>query len=113
MNLASVVKTLNLKVACGQEHLERPVRGGYAGDLLSDVLANSKEGDLWITRQSHQNIVAVSSLKDHAGILLVQGKEPEADTLEKAVKEGIPVLVTELATFEIAGQLHRLLYGRS
>jgi len=113
MNLASVVEKLKLRVACGQGGLERPVRGGYAGDLLSDVLANSSEGDLWITRQNHQNIVAVSSLKDHAGILLVQGKEPEADTLEKAVKEGIPILVTELTTFEIAGRLHRLLHGPS
>lgn len=111
MNLASIVKILNLKVACGEEYLERPVKGGYAGDLLSDVLANSGEANLWITRQTHQNIVAVASLKDHAGILLVQGKEPDGDTLEKAVKEGIPILVTDLPTFEIAGRLHGLLHG--
>jgi predicted transcriptional regulator len=68
-----------------------------------------KEGNLWITRQTHQNIVAVASLKDLAGIVLVQGKEPDADALEKASKEGIPILVTELSSFNVAGKLYTLL----
>ena len=109
MDLASIVKKLNLKVECGKDQLTREVSGGYVGDLLSDVMANSKEGNLWITRQTHQNIVAVASLKELAGIILVQGKEPEEDTLEKASKEGIPLLVTDLHTFEVAGKLYKLL----
>ncbi len=109
MNLASIVKELNLKVECGKDKIEREVSGGYVGDLLSDVMGNSKEGNLWITRQTHQNIVAVASLKELAGIILVQGKGPEKDTLEKASKEGIPVLVTDLNTFEVAGKLYKLL----
>jgi len=109
VDLASIVKKLNLKVECGKDQLTREVSGGYAGDLLSDVMANSKEGNLWITRQTHQNIVAVASLKDLAGIILVQGKGPEEDTLEKASKEGIPLLVTDLHIFEVAGKLYKLL----
>jgi len=109
MNLSSIVKELNIKVECGKDQLTREVTGGYVGDLLSDVMANSKEGNLWITRQTHQNIVAVASLKELAGIILVQGKEPEEDTLGKASKEGIPILVTDLYTFEVAGKLYKLL----
>ena len=109
MDLASIVKELNLKVECGKDQLTQEVSGGYVGDLLSDVMANSKEGNLWITRQTHQNIVAVASLKELAGIILVQGKGPEKDTLEKASKEGIPLLVTDLHTFEVAGKLYKLL----
>jgi len=109
VDLASIVKKLNLKVECGKDQLTQEVSGGYAGDLLSDVMANSKEGNLWITRQTHQNIVAVASLKDLAGIILVQGKGPEEDTLEKASKEGIPLLVTDLHIFEVAGKLYKLL----
>lgn len=109
MDLASLVKELNLKVECCKDQLTQKVSGGYVGDLLSDVMANSKEGNLWITRQTHQNIVAVASLKELAGIILVQGKEPEEDTIEKASKEGIPILVTDLHTFEVAGKLYKLL----
>ena len=109
MDLESVIKVLNLKVRSGEDKLKTEVRGGYAGDLLSDVMANSKEGDLWITRQVHQNIVAVASLKEHAGIVLVQDSEPAKETLEKAIKEGVPILVSELSGFEVTARIYNLL----
>ena len=87
MDLDTIVKFLNLKVFCGFDRLQTEVLNGYTGDLLSDVMANSKEGDLWITRQVHQNIIAVASLKEHAGVVLVQGAEPAKDTLAKAIEE--------------------------
>jgi len=87
VDLASIVKILNLKVYSGMDKLNRSILGGYTGDLLSDVMANSQEGDIWVTRQVHQNIIAVASLKDHAGIILVHGAEPAKDTLDKAIKE--------------------------
>lgn len=109
MDLESVIKVLNLKIRSGEDKLKTEVRGGYTGDLLSDVMGNSKEGDLWITRQVHQNIVAVASLKDLAGIVLVQDSEPAKDTLEKAMKEGIPILVSELAAFEVSARIFNLI----
>jgi hypothetical protein len=112
VDLESLVKALNLKVRSCEENLKREIRGGYTGDLLSDVMANSMEGDLWITRQVHQNIVAVASLKEHAGIILVQGSEPPQDTLEKAIREGIPVLVSDLSAFEVTGRIYNLITGK-
>jgi len=109
MDLTAIVKELKLTVAQGELELTRDVSGGYVGDLLSDVMANCKEGNLWITRQTHQNIVAVASLKDLAGIILVQGKEPERNTLDKASSEGIPIFVTKLSAFEVAGKLYNLI----
>jgi predicted transcriptional regulator len=91
--------------------LDTNVLDGYTGDLLSDVMGNSKEGDLWMTRQIHQNIIAVASLKDHAGIILVHGAKPAKDTLEKALKENIPVMGTTLSGFEIAGKIYNILKG--
>ena len=41
----------------------REVRGGYASDLLSDVMANAQDADAWITMQKHVNTVAVAQLK--------------------------------------------------
>jgi hypothetical protein len=110
MNLETIVQALQLGVKSGSDRLAVEVRGGYVGDLLSDVMANSREGDLWITRQIHQNIVAVASLKDLAGIILVRGAEPAGDTLEKAVRENIPLLTTDLPAFEIAGRIHQMIY---
>jgi predicted transcriptional regulator len=109
MNLETIVQSLHLKVKYGEGILHVEVRGGYVGDLLSDVMANSHKGDLLITRQIHQNIVAVASLNELAGIVLVQGAEPAAETLEKAARENIPLLVADLPAFEVAGRIYRMI----
>ncbi len=82
--------------------------GGHASDLLSDVIGNSREGDIWITLQVHVNVVAVASMKELSGIILVNGREPDGDTIEKAEAEGIPVMVSGLPAFELVGRLYGL-----
>lgn len=110
MDLAFLVEQLGLTVRCGSDGLNRTVSGGYVGDLLSNVMAGSRSGDVWITCQTHQNIVAVSVLKEHAGIILIQGREPDADTVERASQEGMPIMATDLPGFEIAGRIYALLH---
>ena len=107
MKLREIVEKLNLEVKCAADKLDREVTGGYVSDLLSDVIANSKTGNLWITLQVHENVVAVASLNDLAGILLVNGREPAAETKEKAETEGIPIIVSKMSAFELAGRLYR------
>jgi serine kinase of HPr protein (carbohydrate metabolism regulator) len=72
-------------------------------------MANSHQGDIWITRQVHQNIVAVATLKEHAGIILINSCEPAKDTLEKAIQENVPILVSDLSAFELTGRIYNLL----
>jgi hypothetical protein len=108
MRLADIVAALGLQVRSGEDRLDREVRGGYASDLLSDVMAHTKAGDIWITLQIHLNIVAVASLNDLAGIILVNDREPEEATLRKAQAEGVVLMVTSLPSFEIAGRLYAL-----
>jgi len=84
------------------------VTGGYASDLLSDVIGNSREGDIWITLQVHVNVVAVASMKELSGIILVNGREPDEDTVEKSETEGIPIMVSGLPAFELVGRLYAL-----
>lgn len=112
VNLDIIVKELDLRVITGADRLDAEVTGGYVGDLLSDVMANSKEGDVWITRQIHQNIVAVASLKDHAGIILIQGADPAPDTVEKARKEGVAVMVADMPGFEAIGRVYNLINAK-
>ncbi len=108
MRLKEVVAALGLEVRSGADKLEREVRGGYASDLLSDVMAHSKSGDLWITLQVHLNIVAVATLNDLVGIVLVNGREPEGPTLSKAEAEGVPLLVSSRPAFDLVGRLYEM-----
>jgi DNA-binding LacI/PurR family transcriptional regulator len=107
MNLNDLVKEFGLEVKTGSNRLDSEVTGGYVSDLLSDVLAHAEEGNLWVTLHIHQNIVAVASHKDLAGIILVQGRQPEKDTISKAEEEKIPILVTGLSAYELVGRLYR------
>ena len=109
MKITEITETLDLKVLSGHNGLSDEITGGYVSDLLSDVMGNAKEGQIWITLQTHQNIIAVASLKDLAAIIIVKGLTPEADTIEKSNIENIPVLSTSLDTFNITGRLFELL----
>ena len=109
MNLETIVKEFGLEVRCAPENLKNNVTGGYTGDLLSDVIANSREGYIWITRQVHQNIVAVAILKEHAGIILINSCEPSREALEKASQEKIPIMISSLSAFELTGKIYNLL----
>jgi hypothetical protein len=109
MNLDEIKRAFNLKVLAIPEELGRTVSGGYTSDLLSDVMAHSREGHLWITLQTHQNIIAVAKLKNLAGIVLVNGREPEAETMRRAAEEKIPLLQTADSAFNISGKIYALL----
>ncbi len=106
MTLSDLATRLELKVYTAALPLDRPVNGGYASDLLSDVIGHARKDDLWVTMQVHPNIVAVAVLKDLAGIVLVNGREPAAETIEQAMREKVSILGTRLGTFELAGRLH-------
>ena len=108
MKLTDLMDALGLEVRSARGNLGNEVTGGYASDLLSDVMGNSHEGNLWITLQVHLNVVAVASMKDLAGIILVNGREPDEDTIRKAEDEGIPVMVSRLPAFELIGRLYGL-----
>lgn len=111
MKVSEMVEKFKLKVYSGKAGLENEVTGGYVSDLLSDVMGHAREGQVWITLQTHRNVLAIASLKDMAAVILVKGFKPDADTLEHSNEEELPVLGTTMETFEMAGKLFRELEG--
>jgi predicted transcriptional regulator len=88
---------------------DREVNGVFVSDMISDVMAGAKSGDLWLTVQTHKSIVPAANLVDVAAIVITGGKKPPEDTIELANKHDIAILATDSPTFEIAGQLYSLL----
>ncbi len=109
MNIKDVINQLELKVHSGNTGLENEIIGGYTSDLLSDVIGNADAGTIWITLQTHKNVMAIASLKDLAAVILVKNLQPDADMAEQSNSEGIPVLGTSKSAFEISGALFNLL----
>jgi predicted transcriptional regulator len=109
MKVSELVEKLGLTVFSGRKGLDREISGGYVSDLLSDVMGNAREGEVWITLQVHQNVMAIASLKDMAAIILVNGLQPHENTIRHSEDENIPVLGADCSTFEIAGKLYQTL----
>jgi len=109
MTIRDIVEKLDLKVFSGEKGLDKPVDSAYCSDLLSDVMGNGDENQLWITLQTHKNAMAVAALKDMSGILLVNNHQPNADTLEASNEEDLPVLGSEKPAFELCGLIYQLM----
>ncbi len=113
MNIADAATKLDGTLVAAASAAGREIQGGYASDLLSDVMGNAREGDVWVTMQKHVNIVAVAQLNGLAAIVLVNGRTPEPDTLARAEEMSIPIISTPMQAFDAVGVLASMgIHGR-
>ena len=108
VTVADVVEQLELRVVTQTVSLETTVTGGYTSDLLSCVMAKAQAGNVWVTLQAHPNVVAVASLLELSCVIITEGTQVEPSTIEKAEREGIPVLSTPLGSYAIVEGLSGL-----
>ena len=108
MKLKEIINFLKLQNLTPKLDTDIKIMGCYVSDIMSDTLANASQGDLWITQQSHQTIVALASLKRMPAILLVNGKRPVSGMVKKAEEQKIVLLATSMHCFEVAGRLYQL-----
>jgi serine kinase of HPr protein (carbohydrate metabolism regulator) len=109
MTVKQLVDNLKLKVFSGASGLNNEITGGYVSDLLSDVIGNANEGQIWATLQTHKNVIAVASLKDLSAVIIVKGLMPDDACMEKSNEEGIPILGTSDYSFELSGKIYKLM----
>jgi len=109
LTLEEISKELSLNLMTKGTNLDRVVTGAYASDLLSWVMGHAAENQIWITVQSHPNIVAVATLLGLAGIVVAEGVEIEENTLRKAQEENIPIFSSDKPVYELCGILYNVL----
>jgi hypothetical protein len=109
MKLNDLVRQVGLNPLQDRGNLDVEVSGGYASDLLSDVMARAGERNVWITCQIHENIVAVARVKGLAAVIIVNNRTPDEEVLQRAREEGIPVFGTAETAFAVSGKLFALL----
>ena len=87
---------------------DRDVNGVFVSDMMSDVMAGAKSGNLWLTVQTHKSIVPAANLVDVAAIIITSGKQVPQETIDIASKYNIAILASNLPTFELVGKLYAL-----
>lgn len=108
MTLREMIEKLELILVAETGALDETVSGGYVSDLLSHVMGQAKAGQIWITMQGHQNIIAVASLVGLAAVIVAGGVEPEEQTVVKARDQEVVLCKTNLSTYEVVGRLYNL-----
>lgn len=88
---------------------DREITNCYIGDMLSVVMSRAQEGDVWLTVQTNVNIDAVSVLTEAACIIVVEGMEPDAETIEKAKMQDVTILKSPETAYALACKIRELI----
>lgn len=105
ISLREVAEQLRMEPLTSHRSLDRQITSGYASDLLSWVIKGAKKGGIWVTLQSHVNVVAVAGLVGIAGVIITEGIRPDQETLSRAENEGVVLMATNKTTFTVVGEL--------
>lgn len=106
MTTQDLIEKIGLKALT--EFASREVDGVIVSDMLSDVMAGAKSGNLWITVQTHKSIIPAANLVDVSAVIITSDKSVPQETIDLASKHDIALLVTDLPSFELVGKLYSL-----
>lgn len=107
MNLREIQQLLAAEILWGEEILDG-VEPRYAcgSDLMSDVLAFTKERTLLLTGLTNAQVIRTAEMIDLSGIIFVRGKRPPQEVIEMAKERNLPLLMTKLPLYETCGILY-------
>lgn len=108
MTIREAARALGLEII-QDEFEDSSLSGAYTSDLLSDVMANAKDGGALITIQAHKNTVAVATLVNISAVIVCNSRPVPDDMLASAKEEGIAVLLTRENQYTVSGKLYALL----
>ncbi len=107
MKLAQIQKVLEAEVLCGMEWLDQEARSACGSDLMSDVLAFTRERAILLTGLTNIQVIRTAEMSDLAGIIFVRGKRPGPEVIVMAREMGIPLLLTQRQMYEACGILYK------
>lgn len=88
---------------------EREAKCGYAGDLLSHVLARVPESAVWVTVMQNTHTLAVAKLREVAAVVLADCQTPPSELIAKAEEEKINLLSAGQDAFTVCKKIAALM----
>lgn len=106
VSISEIAKSLALKEVHFAQDFQ--IEHGYAGDLLSIVMRSAPKNSVWLTVQSHVNIIAVAVLTGIKAIVLCENLEFPEETIQKAKEENVSLFISNENVFVTAGRIYEL-----
>lgn len=106
MTVRDVKEILNARVLVGEDWLDSEVKSACGSDMMSDVLAFTKDQSVLITGLCNPQVVRTAEMMDMVCIIFIRGKKADAEILSMAEDRGIVVLETGHRMFSTCGMLY-------
>ena len=103
MTVRDVREVLGARVLAGEEYMDREVRSACGSDMMSDVLAFSKDHSVLLTGLCNPQVIRTAEMLDIVCIIFVRGKKPDESMLEMARERNLVVLATGHRMFSSCG----------
>ncbi len=100
MKVKDLICLLDAEVLCGEDFLDQEIIDCGASDLLSDILAYSKDNYVLLTGLTSSQVVRTAELTGAIAIVFVRGKLPPQEAIGLAKSHHIPLLKTDNLMFE-------------
>lgn len=107
MTLAEVMKVLDAQMICGEDMMDHEVATACASDMMSDVLAFSKENTLLLTGLTNPQVLRTADMMDIRCVVFVRGKQPNQEMIDMAREYDVAVLTTKKTLYLASGSLYR------
>jgi predicted transcriptional regulator len=109
MKIEDLHRLLDAEVLVGEESLNDEIDEFAASDLLSDILAFTKEGYVLLTGLTSPQVVRTAELTGALAIVFVRGKFPTQEAIGLAKSHNIPLLKTDYLMFESCKKIAQML----
>jgi len=106
MNLKDIVKLVEGTALNPAVGMDVKIRGACGADLMSDVLASSQPKAVLLTGLTNPQVVRTAQIAEFRAIIFVRGKQPQAETIDIATQEKMPLITSPLGMFELCGRLY-------
>ena len=106
MTIREAMEIVHAQLLCGEERLDEEVHTACGSDLMSDVLAFSKDAAILLTGLCNPQSVRTAEMMDVKCLLYVRDKRPTMEMIELADEAGIVVLTTGHRMFSACGLLY-------
>lgn len=105
MNIADLIEIVDGTFIADKGNLKKEVKGAFAADLMSDVLASIQPDAVLLTGLCNPQVVRTAHMADVAAIILVRGKKAPIETVQLAISEEIPIISSPYGMFDVCGRL--------
>lgn len=107
MKAKEITRLLDAQVLVGEEKLEEEIKGACSSDMMSDVLAFSKDHAALLTGLCNPQVIRTVEMMDIVCVVFVRGKVPNEAVLDMARERDLIVLATKQPMFVASGLLYQ------